>query len=250
MKISAAIITLNEERNIARCIDSLRDIADEILVMDSGSIDRTEEICKEKDVKFFFQPWLGYAQQKNHLNKQASYDMILSIDADEEISPALSMEILALKKECTHGVFALNRLTNYCGTWIYHSGWYPDFKVRLFPKEYVWEGDVVHESLRVPKGITPVFLKGHLNHYSYYSLEQHRKRADYYSSLTAIKYANEGKTVFIGKPVLSAVFRFFAMYLFKFGFLDGIAGFHIARISAASNFYKYKEVQRLKSEPK
>ena len=120
MKISAAIITLNEERNIARCIDSLRDIADEILVMDSGSIDRTQEICLEKGVKFFTQRWLGYAQQKNCLNQQASYEMILSIDADEEISSELSSEILALKQQYTRGVFSVNRLTNYCGTWIYH----------------------------------------------------------------------------------------------------------------------------------
>lgn len=248
MKISAVIITLNEERNIARCIDSLSDIADEILVMDSGSVDRTKEICLEKGVKFFTQPWLGYAQQKNRLNQQASYDMILSIDADEEISPELSNEILALKQQHTHGVFSLNRLTNYCGTWIYHSGWYPDVKTRLFPKVYGWEGDIVHEILMIPADITPVLLKGHLNHYSYYSHEQHRQRADYYSSLTATKYVLEGKKVYCGKPILSAIFRFIAMYLFKFGFLDGMAGFHIARISAASNFFKYKEVQRLKRE--
>jgi len=250
MKISAAIITLNEERNIARCIDSLRDIADEILVMDSGSTDRTQEICLEKGVKFFTQPWLGYAQQKNCLNQQATYDMILSIDADEEISPELSNEILALKQQYPQGVFSLNRLTNYCGTWIYHSGWYPDVKIRLFPKDYGWEGDIVHETLMIPAEITPVLLKGHLNHYSYFSHEQHRQRADYYSSLTATKYVLEGKKVYWGKPMLSAVFRFIAMYLFKFGFLDGMAGFHIARISAASNFFKYKEVQRLKREHK
>lgn len=248
MKISAVIITLNEERNIARCIDSLSDIADEILVMDSGSVDRTKEICLEKGVKFFTQPWLGYAQQKNRLNQQATYDMILSIDADEEISPELSNEILALKQQHTHGVFSLNRLTNYCGTWIYHSGWYPDVKTRLFPKVYRWEGDIVHEILMIPADITPVLLKGHLNHYSYYSHEQHRQRADYYSSLTATKYVLEGKKVYCGKPILSAIFRFIAMYLFKFGFLDGMAGFHIARISASSNFFKYKEVQRLKRE--
>jgi hypothetical protein len=176
--------------------------------------------------------------------------MILSIDADEEISSELSNEIHALKQQYPHGVFSLNRLTNYCGTWIYHSGWYPDVKIRLFPKDYGWEGDIVHETLMIPAEITPVLLKGHLNHYSYFSHEQHRQRADYYSSLTATKYVLEGKKVYWGKPMLSAVFRFIAMYLFKFGFLDGMAGFHIARISAASNFFKYKEVQRLKRESK
>lgn len=248
MKISATIITLNEERNIARCIDSLVHVADEILIMDSGSTDRTKEICMEKGVTFFHQPWLGYAQQKNCLNQKASYDMILSIDADEEVSPELQAELISIKQNSSTGVFALNRLTNYCGTWVYHSGWYPDRKVRLFPKEIKWEGDLVHETLSMPSGIQVVILKSHLYHYSYYSHEQHRKRADHYSSLTAMKYVQAGKVVYVGQPVLSACIRFFSMYILKRGFLDGKQGFHIARISAASNYFKYKEVQRLKRE--
>jgi hypothetical protein len=111
-----------------------------------------------------------------------------------------------------------------------------------------WEGDLVHETLRMPIGIQVVILKSHLYHYSYYSHEQHRKRADHYSSLTAKKYVQAGKVVFFGQPVLSACIRFFSMYILKLGLLDGIQGYHIARISAASNYFKYKEVQRLKRE--
>lgn len=246
MKISATIITLNEERNIARCIDSLVKVADEILVMDSGSTDRTKEICMEKGVSFFHQPWQGYAQQKNSLNQKATYEMILSIDADEEVSPELAEEIRRIKENYDQGVFALNRLTNYCGTWIYHSGWYPDRKVRLFPKSILWHGDLVHETLNLSPDTNITILKGPLFHYSYYSHDQHRKRADHYSSLTAQKYVQEGRGVFLGQAMLSACIRFLSMYIMKLGFLDGKQGFHIARISAASNYFKYKEVQRLK----
>jgi (heptosyl)LPS beta-1,4-glucosyltransferase len=250
MKISATIITLNEERNIARCIDSLVHIADEVLVMDSGSSDRTEEICLQKGVKFFHQPWLGYAQQKNCLIQKASFDMILSVDADEEISPALSEELRWIKQNHTNGVYALNRLTNYCGTWIYHSGWYPDVKIRLFPKEIQWQGDLVHETLNLKPDMEVIRLKAPLFHYSYYSHVQHRQRADHYSTLTAQKYVQAGKGVFFGQPLFSACIRFLSMYIFKLGFLDGKQGFYIAKISAESNYFKYKEVQRLKGENK
>ncbi|MEY3049838.1 MAG: hypothetical protein RL365_1876 [Bacteroidota bacterium] len=250
MKISATIITLNEERNIARCIDSLVHIADEVLVMDSGSSDRTKEICLQKGVKFFHQPWLGYARQKNFLNQKASFDMILSVDADEEISPELAEELRWIKQNYTNGVYALNRLTNYCGIWIYHSGWYPDVKIRLFPKEIQWQGELVHETLNLKPDTDVVRLKGHLFHYSYYSHAQHRQRADHYSTLTAQKYVQAGQGVFFGQPLFSACIRFLSMYIFKLGFLDGIQGFYIAKISAESNYFKYKEVQRLKCENK
>ena len=250
MLITATIITYNEEPNIARCLESLQGIADEIIVMDSFSTDRTPEICRSFGVTFHQQHWQGYAQQKNDLNALATYDMILSLDADEVISSELQHSILKMKALGTRGPYAVNRLTNYCGKWIYHSGWYPDIKVRLFPKSCYWEGTLVHEELVCPEEFTPSLLGGHLEHYSYTSHRQHRERADRYSTLTAKKYVELGKKPYPLQPFISAIGRFVKMYLFKRGFLDGSSGYHIARISAQSNFFKYQEVKRLYEERK
>jgi len=249
MKISAAIITFNEEANIARCLKSLEGVADEIVVMDSGSTDATQTICASFGVQFFQQTWLGYAKQKNNANARCTHEMVLSIDADEALTPELKEAILTLKSSDKSGVYSLNRLTNYCGTWIYHSSWYPDIKIRLFPKNSYWQGDI-HEELIFPTHIKPELLRGHLAHYSYTSHQQHRERADHYSRLTAKKYVELGKKPFLFQPILSAFMRFLKMYFIKFGFLDGRAGFHIARISAQSNYFKYTEVKRLYDQRK
>lgn len=246
MKISAVIITLNEERNIARCIESLGDIAEEIIVLDSFSTDKTKEICKEYDVKFVQRKWEGYAASKNYLNGLAQFDYILSLDADEALDAELRSEILQVKSRPNPQLYQVNRLTNYCGKWIRHSGWYPDIKTRLFPKENsYWDGEYVHEELVTPDDLETILLNGHLEHYSYYSFEDHRARADKYSRLTAQKMNAKGKTASFLKPYLSAVVRFISMYIFKAGFLDGRMGFKIAQISAQSNVFKYKELRRL-----
>lgn len=139
-------------------------------------------------------------------------------------------------------------MTNYCGKWIHHSGWFPDIKPRLFPKEgSYWSGEYVHEELIVPTSEVHAF-KGVLEHYSYYSYSDHRQRADKYSLLTAKKFFAAGKKVGVLKPYLSAVGRFITMYLLKKGFLDGWMGFKIAQISAQSNILKYKELIRLHRE--
>lgn len=249
MKISATIITLNEERNIERCILSLKKVADEIIVLDSFSTDKTEEICKQLGVRFEKRAWAGYANAKNYLNSLAKFDYILSVDADEEIDEQLQKAILQIKKIEKPQVFSVNRLTNYCGKWIKHSGWYPDVKVRLFPKkDCIWEGEYVHEELRYPSSMKNTLLEGHLNHYSYYSFKEHRERADKYSALTAQKMHAKGKKATVLKPYLSALGRFVSMYFLKLGFLDGKMGFKIAQISAKSNVFKYQELRRLNRE--
>jgi len=252
MKISAMIITLNEERNIARCIEALLPVADEVVVLDAFSTDKTKEICEKYKVRFEQKEWMGYSASKNYLNSLASYDYILSIDADEVLSPELSEEILKLKEEeYENAVFRVNRLTNYLGTWIYHSGWYPDWKIRLFPKKITkWEGEYVHEELAFSDDFVEHDLKGHLFHYSYHSLEDHKQRADKYSALTARKHFVAGKKVSLVHPYLSGVGRFVSMYLLKKGILDGKRGFQIAWISAKSNIFKYKELRRLNEEDK
>src|SRR5690554_708244 len=248
-QLTSTIITFNEERNIARCIEALLPISDEIIVLDSFSTDRTVEICKAFGVRIEQREWKGYSNAKNYLNQLASHEYIFSVDADEAPDEILQNHILDQKNSGFEGVYSVNRLTNYCGVWIKHSGWYPDVKTRVFPKsKSQWEGEYVHEELVIDGNPVPIALEGHLLHYSYYSHEEHRERADKYSKLTAVKMYKKGKRVGPFKPYVSAVGRFVAMYLIKAGFLDGKAGFHIARISALSNIYKYKELIRLQNE--
>lgn len=249
MKISATIITLNEERNIDRCIRSLKDVADEIIVLDSHSTDDTEKICAEHGVIFKARDWEGYSDSKNYLNSMAKYDYILSIDADEALDDDLKQSILEVKKLNDPEVYTVNRLTNYCGQWIKHSGWYPDIKLRLFPKKgCCWEGEFVHEELVYPCNLEVQQLNGHLEHYSYYSFKEHRERADKYSTLTAQKMKKAGKNASVIKPYLSGLARFISMYLINGGIWDGKMGFKIAQISAQSNVFKYKELRRLNQQ--
>lgn len=248
--LAVVIITLNEERNIGRCLKSLRDLADEIIVLDAFSTDQTRKICENYPVRFEQRAWEGYAASKNYLNSLVSSDYILSLDADEALSEALYEEIKAEKEKGFSGTYSVNRMTNYMGKWIRHSGWYPDIKPRLFPKAgSYWSGEYVHEALVHPPSNVQIF-NGVLEHYSYYSYEDHRARADKYSLLTAKKFHAKGKKVGPLKPVISALGRFVAMYFIKLGFLDGWKGFKIAQISAQSNVLKYKELRRLNREGK
>ncbi|PKR81949.1 glycosyltransferase family 2 protein [Brumimicrobium salinarum] len=248
-KLSSTIITFNEERNIERCIDALRPVSDEIIVLDSFSTDQTVELCKQKGVRLVQREWKGYANAKNYLNQLATHEYIFSVDADEAPDKELQEQILIQKEKGFVGVYSVNRLTNYCGKWIKHSGWYPDVKTRVFPKsKSEWQGAFVHEELVIDGNPSPQLLKGHLFHYSYYNHKEHRERADKYSALTAKKMFANGKRVGPLKPYISAFGRFVAMYFIKLGFLDGKAGFHIARISAQSNIFKYKELIRLQHE--
>ena len=248
-KLSATIITLNEERNIGRCIDALMPVADEIVVLDSFSTDRTVEICRAKGVRVEQRVWEGYSASKNFLNVLASHSYIFSVDADEAPDDELISAIVYEKERGFKGIYSINRLTNYCGKWIKHSGWYPDLKTRIFPKECsVWKGEYVHEELVVTGNPTPQLLKGHLLHYSYYSFTEHSARADRYSLLTAQKFHAQGKRAGILKPYISAFGRFVSMFIIKKGFLDGKMGFKIAYISAQSNILKYKELIRLNRE--
>ena len=248
--LAVVIITKNEERNIERCLQSVVSIADEIIVLDSFSTDQTETICKRFPVQFIQREWEGYSASKNFANSCSSSDYIFSLDADEALSESLLEELKLLKTIGFTGTYSVNRLTNYLGKWIHHSGWFPDIKPRIFPRlESYWEGEFVHEVLIHPfQQVTQ--LKGVLEHYSYYSFEDHRKRADHYSVLTAQKFFAANKRVSFLKPYLSAVGRFVAMFILKKGFLDGYMGFKIAWISAQSNIVKYKTLIQLHHESK
>ena len=237
-KLSAVIITYNETRNIKRCIASLQGIADEILVVDSFSTDATPSICKGLGVQFHQREWKGYSKQKNYGNGLASNDWILSIDADEALSEELKTSILSEKQGGDRVNFSFNRLTNYCGKWIRHSGWYPDTKIRMFNRTSDdWKGEV-HEKLTVDPG-TVKKLKGDLLHYSYHSVSDHVKRTDKYSTLGAQELFENGKRSSFFKLIFNPWLKFNRMYFLRAGFLDGMAGFTIALITAYGTFLKY-----------
>lgn len=248
-QLTVVIITKNEERNIGRALDSVSKIADEIIVVDSYSTDQTKAICEKKGAHFVQTEWKGYSATKNFANGLAKSDYIFSLDADEALDKELEKSILTEKSKGFSGIYSVNRLTNYCGKWIYHSGWYPDKKVRIFPKEKTkWVGEFVHEELDFSERFVTQELPGHLEHYSYYSYTDHRTRADKYSLLTAQKMAAKGKSAGVLKPYISAIGRFISMYIIKRGFLDGKMGWKIATISAQSNIVKYKELRRLSKQ--
>lgn len=241
--LSVVIITFNEERNIARCIGSVKEVADEVLVVDSHSTDRTEEICLSLGARFVKNDWAGYSAQKNFANALAKHDLILSIDADEALSDDLRKSILKVKEKQDHDGYTMNRLTNYCGAWIRHGSWYPDRKLRLFDRRKgSWQG-AIHESIRL-EGSTG-FLKGDLLHYSYYSVSDHVRQANHFTDLTAREAFERGKNAGTLKLLFSPCIKFLRDYIFLRGFLDGYPGFLVCRISAWATFLKYAKLRQL-----
>ena len=252
-RISAVIITQNEERNIGRCLASLKGIADEVVVIDSGSTDQTEAICHAHGANFHHHDWEGYSGQKNYAEGLAAGPWILSIDADEALSDKLRKELLRLKESSPEeeNVYSFCRLTNYCGYWIKHCGWYPDEKIRLWRKGVGrWDG-VVHEQLEFLHQVKQQRLQGDLLHYSYYSIEELAARQVKYASLAAQKAHQQGKKCPTGALAIKPLWTFLRNYLLKGGFLDGKAGYEVCRMSAFYTMVKYarlKELWREKQE--
>jgi len=246
VKISFVIITKNEERNIERCLQSIVPVADEIIVIDSFSEDRTEEICKKYTVRFEQLKWQGYTKTKNYGNSLASYEYIFSIDADEALSEELQKEIISLKStDNIVEAYAVNRLTNYCGKWIRHCGWFPDWKVRLWNKNIgTWEG-LIHETLKIHVSARTARLSNNMLHYSYYSLSDHLKQIDRFTDLMAEDNYNRNKRVGILKLILSPVFKFLKVYFFRLGILDGYKGFLVSSLSSYATFLKNKKTRNL-----
>jgi glycosyltransferase involved in cell wall biosynthesis len=248
MKISAVVITKNEERNIRRCLASLQGVAEEVLVLDSFSEDETREICEEFGVRFVEQEWLGFAATKNLGNEMATHPYILSLDADEQLTTELRNSILEAKQNPS-GAYSFNRMAFYCGKPIKHCGWYPDRKLRLFPKGKArWEGEFVHEKLVVDEDVKVTHLKGDLLHYSYYTLREHFDRAERYSSLAAQELSRQPMGRLRMKSIFSPIFRFLKMYIFRLGFLDGKHGYDVCRITAREVRLKYRKAMALKEQ--
>ena len=250
-KLSVVVITFNEERNIGRCIESVRDVADEIVVVDSFSTDKTREICEKSGVKFIEHAFEGHIQQKNFAITQAKYPHQLSLDADEALSGELKSEILKIKNDWQYDGYRMNRLTNYCGKWIHHCGWYPDTKLRLYDStKGVWGGVNPHDKFELNPGSKVGFLKGDILHYSYYTVEEHIRQAVKFSTIAAKELVSLGKTVSYFQIIVNPVAKFIRNYILRLGFLDGFYGFIICRIAAHETFQKYSKARQIKRSVK
>jgi len=243
--LTAVIITKDEASNIARCLNSLREVAEEILVIDSGSMDDTVEIARQLGARVVATEWKGYAQTKNFGNNLASNDWILSVDADEVISSELAAEILNLKLT-TDEAYRFNRLNNFFGQWIKHSGWFPDWKIRIFDRRNAyWVGAYVHEKLKFSEKVRIKKMEGLLYHYSYQSHEDHWNRIELYSSLSAQELFAKGAKPSWLKQKGGPIFRFFKTFIFQKGFLDGKAGWTISKRAAKTVTLKYEKLNKL-----
>ncbi len=241
LKLSVVIITLNEELNIERCLKSIQ-WADEVLVYDSGSKDKTLEIAKHLGARIIEGPWLGFGPTKNKAALLARNDWILSLDADEEVSTALAAELsqLSLKSE---SVYVIPRLSNYLNHWVRYGGWYPDYQVRLFQRNFHnWNQELIHEKIEAN---VEVRLLSCLNHYVFKNIEHHIETNNRYSGLLAQKMFSNGQRFswfhFLTKPQV----KFFECYILKLGFLDGWVGYFIARGAAYSVFLKWAKLKEM-----
>ncbi len=244
MKITATIITLNEERNIARAIESLR-CADEILIVDSGSTDRTVELAQNLGARIIEANWRGYSAQKNWAAEQASNEWVLSLDADEALSEALEAEIWNLKKTGPqYDAYTMPRLARYLGRWILHSGWYPDRKIRLYRRDKAsFVGDFVHESVNV-KGRVGA-LENNILHFTCESLSEHMKTLDRYTTLAAQELAARKVNVPMATLIADPAWTFFKTYVLQRGFLDGPEGLTIAHMAAFYTFLKFSKARNM-----
>jgi len=247
VNISAVIITANEERNIGRCLESLKNIADEIVVVDSFSTDKTADICEPYGVRLMQHPFEGHIEQKNYAVSQAESDFVLSLDADEALSDELARSISRVKDNWTCDGYTFNRLTNYCGKWIRHSGWYPDEKLRLWDRRKgCWGGVNPHDHVSMGAGSRLRHLDGDLRHYSYHRISDHIAQINRYSEIAARAAWDQGrKANILGDILLNPFFAFFNKYFIKLAILDGYAGFMISIHTAYGKFLKYTKLKEL-----
>jgi glycosyltransferase involved in cell wall biosynthesis len=239
LRLSVSIITLNEERNLRRCLASVCELAAEIVIVDSGSTDRTKEIAGEYGATFVVQPWPGYVAQKNAAWQRCSQPWVLSLDADEEVSPELATAIrrtLSGPEPVANG-FWLNRRTHYLGRWIWHA-WYPEWRLRLARRERAeWRGADVHEELTVT-GMTGR-LAGDLLHYPFQNFQEHLQSSIRYARLGAESYARAGRKFHWHHLLFSPWITFFKHLVIKQGWRDGWRGWLIATAKMINVAAKY-----------
>ncbi len=245
-KLSVAIITYNEERNIGRCIDSVAPVADEILVLDSLSTDQTRAIALSKGARVVEQPFRGYIEQKNAALALTQYDLVLSLDADEALDEKLQQAILVAKQQEAAAGYTMNRCTFYCEKFIRHGSWYPDRKLRIFNKQLAqWGGINPHDKVEFSTAQKTVHLAGDILHYSYYSVEEHITQNNKFSTISAESYFKQGRKTSLFKIWFNPLWAFLSGYLIKGGFRDGFYGYVIAKNVAHLTFLKHSKLYLL-----
>ncbi len=243
--LSILIITKNAAAHITDCLSTVT-FADEIIVLDAGSTDNTRELCGPFTTQIFTSSdWPGFGRQKNRALSCAHGDWILSIDADERITPALREEIQQAIQQNTYTAFRLPRLSRYCGRWIKHSGWQPDYVIRLFRRNCGrFSDDLVHEQVQISQGQIGT-LTNPLLHYSFNSLEEVLEKVNHYSSASAQMLHAKGHTSSLTKAILHGLWAFLRTYLIRRGFLDGREGFLLAVSNAEGTYYRYLKLMYL-----
>jgi len=247
IQLSGVIITYNEERNIERCLKSLVDLVDEIIVVDSFSTDKTKKICSKFNVTFIEQEFLGYIEQKNFALTKASNNFIVSLDGDEALSDELKTSILDLKNSWKFNGYYSNRLNNFCGQWIKHSDWYPNKKLRVFDRrKATWKGINPHDEIILnDKNSKTGFLKGDILHWPYQTYSEFNISTEKFSSISAKEYYNLGKKATLWKIIIKPLWAFFKSYFLRLGFLDGFNGFVICIQTANIIFLKYSKLREI-----
>jgi glycosyltransferase involved in cell wall biosynthesis len=242
--IAAIVVSLNEEEKISDCLDSLS-FVDDIVVVDSGSVDRTVEICKAKGARVFHNEWKGYIEQKNFALGLADHEWTLSLDADERISAALRAEIIEEMKNPRADGYLIPRLAYYVNRWIFHCGWFPDRKLRLFRRNMGrWTGENPHDRVEVITGNT-LRMSGVIYHLSFEDIAAHLRTLNDFSTIGAAERLKKGKRSGSASAVFRPAFTFVKMYFLKLGFLEGTPGFIVSALSAYHVFSKYWKVTEM-----
>lgn len=245
-KISVVIITYNEAANIARCIHSVKTIADEVVVVDSFSSDDTLKIAQALGATTYKHPFSGYVAQKNKAITLAANDYVLCLDADEALSEELVYSIEKIKTDMHFAAYSLSRCAYYRGKFIKHGTWYPERKIRLFDKRLLkWTGDYIHEQVMAKSGMAVYPLAGDILHYICDSKEKHAERSNNFSSIAALAMFKKGRKASFFKMLASPVAFFFMDYIFRRGFLNGWRGWAIAKEQSRYHYLKYKKLRAL-----
>jgi glycosyltransferase involved in cell wall biosynthesis len=246
MNISVVIITKNEAHIIANTLQSLQAVTNDIVIVDSGSTDGTVAICKKFNATVIETDWGGYGINKNKGIDAAKHDWILSLDADEAIDAELQQSLLQLALTNSNEVFNIRFKNFFCNKWIRFGEWGFDWHIRLFNRKKVqWNNVAVHENLVFPDGVIVTKIKGNILHYTVQNLAEYDAKTDYYARMNANKYVAAGKKANIFKQYFSPLFAFIQHYIFRLGFLDGKAGFIIAKTTARYTFLKYHYLKEM-----
>lgn len=247
IKLTGVVITYNEEEKIKKCLTSLLPVVDEIIIVDSFSTDNTKSICEKFNVTFIKQSFLGYKEQKQFAVDAASFNHIVSLDADEALSDTLKDSIIKLKSNWVYDGYECKRLNYFCGQWIRHTTWNPDKKLRVFDRRKAkWGGINPHDSVKFNNSDSKTgFLKGEILHHTYQSYSEFNQRVEKFSTISAESNYELGKKAPIYKIIFNPIWAFIQSYFIKLGFLDGLNGFIISVQTSNIRFLKYIKLREL-----